>query len=737
MKNKAIFYWPLVFILNAFISNAQCNDFVRIEGKKFKCGQSDFFAVVCNYETRIYHESNLAQNAPDVFPNHFAARSAGYTPKGNFQTSQITTQAQAYASMKKDFDYIKSLGFNTIRIGSGYAMTATSLPAWCDTNNGPYGPNTNAAAISSLKISASDFCSDDRRVIDISNNINLLLDITENVLNAAKEAGLKVIVITGEVSHVMGFLCGNDCKQNVIDGHVNYLSEFSKRFKYNSTLLAIDFGNEPDNAEVYPTNYDKNEVCAITKTWNDAVKNNSQILTTIGLMDIETSVSLWDADLLHLDFVSLHPYPGFNDPVNISDLSNVIEGMKSRYYWYSKYLKIPWMIGETCITAHKNNTSHPINYYNPWEVPSIWDPNPKNPGTIYDQEIYLDLTLNSCRDYGGLGYSWWAFMDANVCDYTPNCAGGAFWGVVNTTEPDNSLGGNPSTFDPKPAASKVTAFNPSIPPLSNPPIPSNYFNILNIPTAYSTSGIIKDQYNVPIKGALLIAKNSGVHIGQTFTNDQGEFTLYTNTYPVPSINISAFGCENYPTPIVYPPTNNNEWHLYKLYRPFIIQNKTYQSQNLYNANITEFVSNNADLSNNYNLFSGNLNITAGVAIHLASGFSAKYGSNFKARIGKYYDDCASVPFRPANEATVGLENNELENNLLLFPNPSKGLFTLKTPMDAEYKVDVYNILGALVHSISFNGSQKDINIEHLSQGVYNLVVRSKNNPIQSIKVIKE
>jgi hypothetical protein len=733
MKFKAIFCWLLIFILKVGHGQIQTcnNEFIRIDGKKFKCGLSDFFAVVCNYQTQVYHQSNVTSSSPPTFPNHFVTRAMDCTPSGNSQNSQISTQAQAYQLMLNDFNNIRSLGFNTIRVGPVSYGRAYPGYGFCP-GFVPTGPISANPAIGSFDLGGYV---NNYIAIDITNNSQLLLDITENVLQAAAAANLKVILLVSNPSNVVPWCpqatwnCNGTQTDSpplpiVTDGFVNYLGLLAQKFKYNPTLIAIDFVNEPDLV----AGGAKKDICALTKRWNDAVKSNSQILTTIGLWDVGSTYA-WDPDICNIDFVSLHLYPVIRDKSNISDLQLSIEGLKAKYWWYNNYLRIPWMIGETAVTAHPMNTTHPINFHIDLDASPF-------PGTLTDQADYLEATIKSCRDYGGIGYSWWAHMDDGVGNPAYSVLGGKnYWGLVYANEPNQ-------TYSTKPAAAKVGAFwSTSIdPPIGSPPY-QYYTNPEHFPIGGNhSSGIVLDENSSPIAGALIsVYHNDGTGVklvGETFSDISGAFSMeLTPTSGYFEYKITGFGDS-----IISAngfPTADQVYHLHQIRsRPLIPTSKTYQSQNLYNANVNDYVSNNADFSNNYNVFTGNFNITAGSVVHLNNGFSAKYGSNFKARIGKYYDDCSTFYFRPANE-DVGIKEIQQEKYFNIYPNPGNGKYLFLSSLEDNYKINIYNIQGSLMRTCSFSGKSQEINIEDLAPGIYFFNIKSNNSTPAVVKVIKE
>lgn len=98
----------------------------------------------------------------------------------------------------------------------------------------------------------------------------------------------------------------------------------------------------------------------------------------------------WDPNLMSVDFLSFHPYE--YEPNQVL----------SEIYWYGKYVKIPWMIGETGVPADDDSVKYNI------------------------QTLFAEKTLLQTFNCGGLGYSWWQFKDVQWLDFHQD-----YLGVIN------------------------------------------------------------------------------------------------------------------------------------------------------------------------------------------------------------------------------------------------------------------------------------------------------------------
>ena len=80
-----------------------------------------------------------------------------------------------------------------------------------------------------------------------------------------------------------------------------------------------------------------------------------------------------------------------------------------------------------------------------------------------------------------------------------------------------------------------------------------------------------------------------------------------------------------------------------------------------------------------------------------------------------------------NNLTLGVEDNVLANNLVVFPNPSNGLVKVALPSDTRYQYQVVNMMGSTL----LNGTlDKDLlDISTLPAGSYYLILQSEGQRI--------
>ncbi len=93
----------------------------------------------------------------------------------------------------------------------------------------------------------------------------------------------------------------------------------------------------------------------------------------------------------------------------------------------------------------------------------------------------------------------------------------------------------------------------------------------------------------------------------------------------------------------------------------------------------------------------------------------------------------------SNSAEYELQNVGIsikkESELLIYPNPTLGRFTIQSSILFSYKI--YNVLGVLVHSNSQKNNQVKVDLSEMERGVYFVEVVLPTNDVKVIKVIKD
>ncbi len=255
-------------------------------------------------------------------------------------------------------------------------------------------------------------------------------------------------------------------------------------FKNLPTLFAYDFINEP----LY---FDKNdsrtkeEAIRIGKKWKKMMRKHAPYqLFTIGFSE-PIEVFKWDPYLLPVDFIQIHTYHPLRVPNEI--------------YWYSKYMNKPWMIGETALPADNLSVSYE-----------------------HQRQFMIDV-FRYTVDCGGCGFGWWEFQEIQNSHFEAQYAGLLnHEGFIQTKNGKHSIQGSL-----KPAALEIQhLINYQ---KQQPKQAVNYYNMLGYTNFCIQGNILDKNTKKPIEGAVVRGWNKDWSVGMnTFTNEKGEFTLYSN-----------------------------------------------------------------------------------------------------------------------------------------------------------------------------------------------------------------
>ena len=72
---------------------------------------------------------------------------------------------------------------------------------------------------------------------------------------------------------------------------------------------------------------------------------------------------------------------------------------------------------------------------------------------------------------------------------------------------------------------------------------------------------------------------------------------------------------------------------------------------------------------------------------------------------------------------IASQNNIVNDAFTIYPNPSKGKFTISLNNDKEYDLSVYNTLGQLVFSKNITDMNSDIDLSEFTRGNYTIHLR--------------
>lgn len=420
-------------------------EFVSMKDGKFQLKNQDFFPLVLNYIV------SLQTNGEDIWPR------PSFSYYDELTSEQLSRDSAIY-DLKADLILIKEMGFNTVRIvGVGEVGFNDSIK---------YSP-ISMRLEKDKETQINFFISRDESFIKYFGALEEIFKITN-------EIGLKVIFLVKARPEVYS--------------SKYFIERLCYHFQNDATILAYDLFNEPlyfDRPE-----RSKKDVYNISKEWYKSIKKNApNQLITIGLVGIR-EVMEWDPNILSVDFISFHPYE--YEP----------EQVRNEIYWYGKYVKKPWIIGETAIPA--DNDSIPYSY----------------------QNDFASSTLKQTFNCGGIGYSWWQYRDVNWHIFHQD-----YMGVMTRNGSTRTKSGMVVKGTVKPIAeifnSNVTNFFGD-----NCNRYGNYYNYSN-GKAFRLIGKLHDiNTKEPIAGGLILAWNewwSSSH--HTVTQKDGSFELLS-TFPL-------------------------------------------------------------------------------------------------------------------------------------------------------------------------------------------------------------
>jgi len=418
--------------------------FVSIKNGSFSLNEAPFYPVVLNYIVRLQANEN------EIWP---CAASEYSKEKGLL----YTTQDSSLMELEADMQLIKQMGFNTVRIvGIGEVRI--------DENNG-----------GALSYWVSYGNEKDSSFTLTNNNVNYdnYFNAMEEMLSIIDKVGLKVILLTR---------LSADFKTTE-----NHLMRLAKRFKNNNTIMAFDVFNEPLYFD--PIERPKKDAYQFAKNWASLINRFAPChLSTIGLEGIR-EVFEWDPNILNVDFISYHPYE--YEP----------EQVRNEIYWYGKYTKKPWIIGETAIPSNNDSI------------------------TYEEQRLFAKKTIEQAYNCGAIGYSWWQYKDVDWQKYHAS-----FMGVLNWDGKTSIKDGPISTQGTvKPVAQSFKEFDPSI-KKGECLCLDNYYNYSQS-NVFRLTGKLVDENNNPIEGGVILAWNEWwTHSYHTITKADGSFELL-GSYP--------------------------------------------------------------------------------------------------------------------------------------------------------------------------------------------------------------
>lgn len=359
----------------------------------------------------------------------------------------------------------------------------------------------------------------------IKEHANEIIQGLKQMINIAGEKNLRVmLLIKPPIENI-------DLKTFTID--------LLEAFKDNPVIFAYDFMNEPlyfDNKK----DRSKKEAIKIVSHWRDMMRKHApNQLFTIGFSE-PIEVFEWDPQLLAVDFVQFHTYHPLRVPNEI--------------YWYSRYIDKVWMIGETALPADGDSISYE------------------------EQAQFMLDAFHYTVDCGGNGFGWWEFQEIPGSHFEAQYTGLLnHQGFTYTIDSNYCIQG---TLKPAAYLVKELANYKAKKPVQA----VNYYNMLGFNNICISGKIIDKKTKQAVEGAVIRAWNENWSVGiNTFTNEKGEFTLYSNDKCV-HFEISAPGTIKikFDKDIIYHDISGQKANIHQLpdkdleyhrisYKPFILQ----------------------------------------------------------------------------------------------------------------------------------------------------------------------
>lgn len=413
--------------------------FVTINENSFSLNGNYFYPITINYIVSIQADKNGLWACP-------------YTGYNMDARHRFVNKDSSLMELKADMDLIRELGFNSVRIvGIGELGTNNKIP-----NSLSIGARINNQRDTTL-------------IFSNDKSYDFFFGALAELFDVINQAGLKTIFLT----HI-----SPENRTTEI-----YLTKLASRFKNDTSVMAYDLFNEPLYFDTLPRQ--KEDIYNIVKRWKKTLKMYApHQLFTVGLTGIR-EVFEWDPNILDVDFVSFHPYDYQSEQV------------RNEMYWYGKYIRKPWMIGETAITADNDSVSYE------------------------EQKLFARKTLKHARDCGAIGYSWWQYKDVDWKDFLVDFQGIVTRKGITKTKKENIV----VHGTPKPLVEEFIKYNPLAKKDSCICLP-NYYNYSQF-NQYKIKGRLMNDEDKPVEGGVILAWNqywSKSYI--TITKADGSFELF-------------------------------------------------------------------------------------------------------------------------------------------------------------------------------------------------------------------
>lgn len=745
--------------------------FVTLEGRKFMLGGQEFYPVVMNYSV-LLTQNNAISGVPQASEIYFAAdNSFGPTPEFDCQG-----EANCSARLLTDFQKVRSMGFNTVRI------TGSMTASYHDTPS-----NGSDERRFGVDVYSTQPSSPDRIKVDLEPGINgpyaqRLFTLIHEMLDVAEQADLKVILLvavrgkenpTNGIRQMYGTF-----DQHAVDDYANYLAHLAAALQDHPALLAYDVFNEPHYNSMqfqqcsnppgneYPVvcgeKWHKQDICSFTEQWYTAIKqqdpNHLVTLGGLGLYELE----VWDVGALHLDFYSLHLYP-YTDYRGNWDLQQSKLHYQAELHWFGQTCPMPWIIGETGFSA--NDDEQPPHT----GIGPLYHQMPYMNGTEAEQADFAAWSLNLARQCGASGWSWWMFQEWRWYDVDPFAYTHADW-MIQVYYGLLKQGDANADYCDKPAVTEVQ--NYAVAPMPEPPgnEPPNYYNWDNLPGPVLITGtVVDDATGAPIPNANVRYWFSAVDDPDVWPNnpgnkpygsahsdvadEDGNFTIHDEP-PLPGFADPDI----FQLIVVGVGTNSigrGTWsgnsipasYTYAIHRnPFVypgnlqgleLTSSTSEGQHRF-AGWTDLDVQDVTIHpSTVPSESQAIEMVARRSVHLLPGVHVEAGSEAHVHLEETFPDCMDESFQyptlvlgPPDPPEHQLKSTPVTPRLELrfqaaerpriFPNPAQTQLWVELPTDVPAFLELYDGLGRLAGRWAASGQSTMIDVARLAAGPYRL-----------------
>ena len=111
------------------------------------------------------------------------------------------------------------------------------------------------------------------------------------------------------------------------------------------------------------------------------------------------------------------------------------------------------------------------------------------------------------------------------------------------------------------------------------------------------------------------------------------------------------------------------------------------------------------------------------------------GNNWAGQLGLGDITNRNSPVQIACPAVLSSDDFMTENNIVIYPNPSNGIFNIAS--QEESLVTVYDMIGKKLLSIKVSIGSSNLDLSNYANGIYLLTVTNQNGGLKTFKLIKK